>query len=140
MESIFQHGNWKKEKGLTLIEVVIALTITVIISVAVVSVSIYSSNALYKQRAEDFFIYETSNIATIYYEYDEVDYVKAINHLTGLEVSGHDDMTIYYKEDFTYSNSSDYHYYLNVKFNTESLTFDSYNSKDVKIYSRSVSL
>ena len=138
MESIINKRNWKKEKGLTLIETVIALSITTIISVAVVSLSIYASNALYLQRAKDFFIRETSNIASIYVNYDEESYKVAIKDLLNKDVDGYENMTIYYNESFDYATESDYAYYLNVNYSTESLDLISYNAKNSAIYSRSV--
>ena len=138
MESIFQHGNWKKEKGLTLTETVIALTITTIVSVAVVSISIYAANALYKERARDFFIHESNNIASIYQEYDETNYPVAIKHLTGLDVNAYEDVTIYYHDDFSYANSDSYSYYMNVKYTEDKLELSSYNAKDAEIFKRSI--
>lgn len=128
----------KKKKGLTLIETVIALSITAIVSLAVVSLTIYATNGLYLQRAKSFFIYETENISTLYLANNESNYVTSFNHLTGLETTEYTNTRLYYHNDFTYSNDTDYSYYLDIEFSESGLSFKSYTNKDALVYERSV--
>ena len=73
MGKILNHGNWKKEKGLTLAEVVVALAIVVIISVAAVSVSISTSKSFAKLGVKRFFQREVEQLTEF-----QLNFLKAL--------------------------------------------------------------
>lgn len=139
MESYPKHGNrWKKEKGLTLIETVIALSIITIVSLAVVSIIVYSSNALNDSRVKSFFSRETDSIASFYLSYNSPTYLDAVESLTGNTITGANTDKVYYKADYTYSNSSDYNYYISFNYDGDTLTLTSYEANSKVILRRSV--
>lgn len=140
MESILYHGNRrKKEKGLTLIETIVALGIIVLISTAVSSIIILSSNALYDTREKSHFVRETSSFASFYLTYDETHFATAVNHVTGLSLEGYDDTTIYYASDYSYSDNTDYKYTLLLDFDENTLTMTVNHQNGEQLYTRSVS-
>lgn len=141
MGKILNHGHWKKEKGLTLVETVISLAIISIISIAVVSISVYSANAINRNRVKSFFVNESSIIAKYYLSYSESDFYAVVNNLTGLEEDDeYHNFTIYYSSKQEYATSSDYYYHMDAIFsdNNNKLTLMSYNSSNALIYERSV--
>ena len=142
MESNFKHRNWwKKEKGLTLVETVIALAIVAIVSTAAISMTIYSTNALTKSREKSFCSGETDNYATLFLSYGEDDYVEAFNALTGGSISGYENAILYYDVDYKFTTSDKAHFYTTFTYSNENNTLDInfYDSGDNVLYTRSIS-
>ena len=139
MESHSKHGNrWKKEKGLTLIETVIALAIIITVSVAVVSITIYSTNALITTNVKAFFSNEVNNIASLYLSYDDTDYIQAVNVTTGATISKTNDDIIYYNSTYAFSDDTDYNYYISFNYDEDTLTLTAYQNSGDLIITRSV--
>lgn len=141
MGKIFHHGNWKKEKGLTLLEVVIALTVIVIVSISVFSISIYSSNALNIANIKNFFVIESSNFANYFLSYDATDFSDALVYTTNLEsYDSYANFTLYYDSNYSYVEEENAVYHLDFVFTDENsvLTLNAYNKDNSTIYIRSV--
>ena len=140
MGKILLNGNrWKKEKGITLIEIVVSLAIIVIISVAAVSIAAYSSTLFNSMNVKRFFQREIDNIAELYLSYDEEDFSSAFNKLTGKTISGYTNSTYYVSHNFEYVESTDnYFYKINLTFDESTLNISSLKSDDSAIRSRSV--
>jgi len=140
LESVLKHGNrTKKEKGLTLVETVIALGIIIIVSTSVVSIMIFSTNSLSKNRITNFFSHETNSFATFYLSYNDSDYYKAVKAMTNTDIDGTNNEKVYYAADYSYSDDSDYSYYVNFAYDGDTLTLTSYDKNDENVFTRSVS-
>ena len=140
MGKILHHGNWKKEKGLTLLETIIALAIIVTVSVSAVSVSVYTSNTFNDLSIKRFFQREVDNISEIYLSYDESTFRDAFLKLTGKTISGYNDTTYYLNVGFEYVEpTEEYAYKIALDFSgTNALTVTSQRSNNKEIRSRSV--
>lgn len=136
------HGNWKKEKGLTLAEVIISLGLIIIISLAGVSVAIFSTTSLANINVKRFFQHEVDNIAEMYLSYDASDFSTAFNDLTGKSIAGYYNTTLYVDNTLEYVTSSEeYRYKITLRFSDEKLTVSSFKvngSSQSEITSRSV--
>lgn len=140
MGKILYHGNRQKEKGLTVLETVIALSVIVIVSIAAVSIAISTSNSFNTISVKRFFQREIDNISEIYLTYDETNFSKGFKDLTGKEISGHTDSTYYLDATFNYVNDDEnYTYKLVLDFDTSSLEVKATKADDSVIRSRSVS-
>lgn len=140
MGKILYHGNRKKEKGLTLVEVVVSLGLLVIVSIATASVAVFSSTSTKNNSVKRFFANEINNIAILYLSYDEVDFVEAIQFSMDITLTGYDDVTVYYDGKYQLLDSDEnYKYKIDFDFtgNTD-LTISSFNNQNKAIYSRSV--
>ena len=137
------HGNWKKEKGLTLAEVIISLGLIVIISLAAVSVAIFSTSSLSNINVKRFLQHEVDNIAEIYLSYDASDFYTAFYDLTGKSVASYN-TTLYVDNTLQYVTSSDeYKYKIQLRSSNDGqrLTITSFKmngSSQSEITSRSV--
>ena len=142
MVKIFHHGNWKKEKGVTVLEVVISLSIITIVSVAAVSIAISTSNSFNTISVKRFFQREIDNIAEIYLSYESEDFKTGFKDLTGKDITGSLDTTYSYYLDSTFNyieDSSSYSYKLVLDFEYPSLSISAYKQDDSLLRSRSVS-
>lgn len=144
MGKILHNGNWKKEKGMTLVEVIVSLSIILIISAAAVSVAVFTSNSLGTSQSKRFFKNEIENIASIYIEYyeetDESIFLDKFEDYLGKDISSLDEHSIiYYSSSYeVLDNSEDYGYRLNLDFSTNRLDLSSFSSGDKLIYSKEV--
>lgn len=140
MGKILLNGNrWKKEKGITLIEIIVSLAIIVIISVAAVSIAAYSSTLFNSMNVKRFFQREIDNIAELYLSYEKEDFSSAFNKLTGKTISGYTNSTYYVSPNFEYVESTDnYSYKINLTFDEPTLIISSLKSDDSVIRTRSV--
>lgn len=140
MGKILLNGNWrKKEKGITLIEILVALSIIILVSVAAVSIATYSATMFNTINVKRFFQREIDNIAELYLSYEEVDFSTAFNKLTGKTISGYTDSTYFINSSFQYVESVDeYAYKINLTFSGATLDIASMKSDNSPIRSRSV--
>ena len=76
MEKVLIHGNRKKE-GLTLVETVIALSIVVTVSLATVSIAVYSTNSLRSSANKGFFNHEIATFSDLYLSYEGASFSEA---------------------------------------------------------------
>ena len=137
-------GNRKKEKGLTLVEVIVSLSIIVIISIAAMSISVFSSTTFNNLNVKRFFQREIDNIAEIYLSYDSEHFQTAFNDLTGKTISdymGSAKSKFYHLDSsFNYVDvESTYKIKIECSDDGNSMTISSFKSDDSLINSRSVS-
>ena len=139
MGKILHVRNWKKEKGISLVELVISLTIIVIISIAGVSIAVYSSNSFKNNELKRHFVSELTSLSILYI--NSANYVSAVNSFYGDSVlSDEIDTDVYFDANYKVIHStSDFVYRLYFDFETDKLTLSSYTQSDKLIYSKEVS-
>lgn len=142
MGKILINGNWrKKEKGITLIEILVALSIIILVSVAAVSIATYSATMFNTINVKRFFQREIDNIAELYLSYEGEDFSTAFYKLTGKTISNYNNSTstYYVNSSFQYVESVDeYAYKINLTFSGATLDIASVKSDNSPIRSRSV--
>lgn len=122
MGQILYHGNRKKEKGLSLIEVVISLAVIVIVSIAMVSIAIYSSNAQQKVNEGRFFRQHIDNSLHLYQQYSESDFNNAFYMVNNETIEYNVDKTFYFNDEYEFTSSSSAKYDVTYVFNSETNT------------------
>lgn len=137
MARVLNHGN-RKEKGLTLVEVVIALGIVVMVSLATVSIVIYSSSSLQSSARKSFFQHEIDTFAHLYLSYDGENYQNAMRTYTGETVSAGTDHTFYYDAAYCYSEASAAAYYTVLDFEENNLHLGAYKMDGTTILKKDI--
>ena len=139
MGKILHVRNWKKEKGISLVELVISLTIIVIISIAGVSIAVYSSNSFKNNELKRHFVSEFTSLSILYI--NSANYVSAVNSFYGDSVlSDEIDTDVYFDANYKVIHStSEFAYRLYFDFETDKLTLSSYTQSDKLIYSKEIS-
>ena len=134
----FNHGNWKKEKGLTVVEIMVSLAIIVIVSLAVLSIALFStrtqSNTSVKQR----FSRMVNDVAMMYQSYENDDFELAFNKYTGQTIEYGVDTIYYFDSSFNFSEETGSRYYLNCDFDTNTLIVSACYKDNTVIHERSV--
>ena len=140
MGKVLFHGNRKKEKGITLVETIIAIGVIVIVSLATVSIAVYSSTVLSNTRVKEFFARETNTLADFYLTYDEGKFATAVKAYTGRTITGYTDSTFYYDGAFRVSDKEKKSFYLVLDFGTsaETLSMNVFKANGSKILSKEV--
>lgn len=142
MESHLKHGNRRQKEGLTLLETVIALGILAIVSAAVASITVYSTNAISGSRLKTFFNTESNSILEYYLSYEDVNYKKAVKNLTNTDILGTNEDKIYYTSSFEHTTNVSYEYYIGFNYLEEAgrvtLTLTSYTKAGASFLTRSV--
>ncbi len=133
------HGTWKKEKGLTIAEVIVSLAVIVIVSLAVVSVALFSTQTQANTRVKQRFSRIVSDIAMLYETYEDDDFEFAFNNYSGQTIVYGVDKTFYYDASFNYQSQSGSSYYLVCDFGTNTLKVTASYSDNNVIFERSVS-
>lgn len=141
MEKTAHHGN-RKEKGLTLVETIIALGIITTITLATVSIAFFSANAIRNTSVKAFFTHETNAYSEIYISYreDASAYQKAMLQYSGQTVTLGVDHTFYYDGKFNYSSVEEHAYSLLLDFDTDQLAITVSNNKGGTVFTREVHL
>ena len=144
MGKILHVRNWKKEKGISLVELVISLTIIVIISIAGVSIAVYSSNSFKNNELKRHFVSELTSLSILYINstnFVSTNFVGAVNSFYGDSVlSDEIDTDVYFDVNYKVIHStSEFAYRLYFDFETDKLTLSSYTQSDKLIYSKEVS-
>ena len=145
-----KHGNRQKEKGITLLETIIALGIIVIVSLAAVTINVSASSAMNNNRIKSFFVREMNTIAKLYSTYwtetenAHKNFRDAIEDYTGRTLTVTDGQVdnaeFYYSNTFETSSSSEKSFYLVLDFKTESnvLKMTSYRADDSELFKKEV--
>ena len=141
MEKTANHGN-RKKKGLTLVETLISLSVIVIVSLATVSIVVYSTNAISSARRKSFFAHETNTLANLYLTYNDTpeDFTKAVRQYSGQDVVFGTDYTFFYSEEFSYVEEAKQSYSLLLDFDVSSLLMSARNAKGEEFLSMEVTL
>ena len=107
----------KKEKGVTLVEVVVAMALIAIVSSAIFVTANFSISSQKKNQRNQFFINETENVLMCYYT---GNFNQALRFFTGDNELEVDDVsknfTLYYTEDFEYTNEENAFYSLEINY------------------------
>lgn len=139
MVKIFNNGNWKKKSGLTLVETVISLSVIVIVSVATVSIAVFSANSFKRSDTMQYFVHEIDSMIKLYLSYDETDFIRAINSSYHININGYEDTNFCMNNKYEFLTSdSNYSYNLVFDFDSDiSLTISSFYENGNLIYERS---
>ena len=138
MGKIINNGN-RKEKGLTLLETIVSISILIVVSLATVSIAVFSSNAFKNATARRYFRNEIDSIANLYISYNESDFSTAMNDYLEVEILGYMDSVFYLNSQYKIiEDSSNYAYRLSLDFEEGSLTIGSYSKNNKEIYTRSI--
>lgn len=119
MEKVLHNGNWKKEKGLTLIEAVVALAIITLVSISSASIAVFAVNSIATLRVKSYFSRETTSIANLFMVYDSNTYESALHDLTGYSFSEPDtyeNITLKYDSDGKFISSEEYTYKITLSY------------------------
>ena len=143
MVKILHTRTWKKEKAVTLVETIVSLSIILIVSIAAVSVSIYSANAFRLSNVKRFFNHEINTIAEMYVTYNDADkFYQAVGVHTGKAVinNGAYVDTIYYlNNSMSYlDDSNGSNFYISLAFDGNTLNLSSYSNSGTELAKRSV--
>ena len=146
MGKVLFHGNRKKEKGITLVETIIAIGVIVIVSLATVSIAVYSSTILSNTRVKEFFARETNTLADFYLTYDTREkFATAVKAYTGCTITGSTNSTFYYDGAFRIiSAEANKSFYLVLDFETSAetgvvtLSMNAFKANGSKILSKEV--
>lgn len=141
MGKVLFHGNRKKEKGITLVETIIAIGVIVIVSLATVSIAVYSSTILSNTRVKEFFARETNTLADFYLTYDtDVKFATAVSAYTGRAFTGYTNSTFYYDGAFRISTEGNKSFYLVLDFETNpgTLSMNAFKANGSKVLSKEV--
>jgi len=134
----FINGNRKKEKGLTIIEAVVALGIIVILSISAISVAVYTNNIQKRVAMTRYFTVLIDNSISLYLAYEGEDFQLAFNKLTNQSLTYNVDHTFYFDKDLNFTNEASSLYSAKYDFSANSLSIKAlYDDGDV-IYERSV--
>ena len=102
-------------KGVTLVETVVAIAVIVILSVAGYTICNFAILNQQKTNRDNFFINETSNILICYYS--EGNFSDKMQFLTGdLTTNFNEDFILYYDKDYSYTDFNLAVYYLTFDF------------------------
>jgi len=119
---ILNNGNWKKEKGLTVVETIVSLTVITIISIAAFSLSIYAFNTRKKIPINRYFSNLEEQSLKLYQSYEGTDFENAFNLLTGQSITYETDKTFYINKNYEYVTEESASYVLRYDFEPNSLS------------------
>ena len=111
MKKIFN----KKNRGMTIVETVVAVAIVVIVSTIAFSICNVSINNGHKNKLQNFFICQTQNYVKAYYQ-GEDDYSTSMELLTGEAKTFGENTKIYYSSDLNITTEQNSKYVVNIRF------------------------
>ena len=136
----FNHGTWwKKEKGLTIVEIIVSLAVIVIVSLAVVSVALFSTKTQANTHVKQYFSRMVNDIAMMYESYEDEKFELAFNNYTGQTIEYGVDIVYYFNSSFQYQEESGSAYSLRCDFDVDTLKVTASYSDNTLIHERSVS-
>ena len=140
MVQVLHHGNRKTKKALTLLETVIGLSVLVIVSLAAVSLAVYSTTSFQTAKIKRFFRHEVNALAEYFISYDDAsDFAKAVSDYNGKTVTRGTDTVFYYTGAFELTDDVEHGAYkLVLDFTGETeLTITAAHRDDAEILKRS---
>lgn len=120
-------------RGFTLLEVVIAMAVISIVSVAMFSTLSFASRRNDVARAESFFMLESENYLLAYY-LGEIGYGDAMHLLTGEDFTYGTDATIFYSKDYAKSGEGDAFYRVELDFELDYFEIRCLGSRPIYTY------
>lgn len=121
-----------KQKGSTLVEVIVAMAIAVIVSTIAISVCNMAIAFGENNKVKNFFMVEAQNFVQAYYLGGD-DYKSAMNMLTGNECEFGENVTIKYSADLSVTNDESAKYSVQVVFG-ENFSVQCYTQNSKLIY------
>ena len=123
----------KCKKGLTLVEVVVAMALVVIISLAGFSVINFSIKSGGRSQVKNFFMSEVQNYATAILSGSE-NYSNSMNLLTGASYSYGENGVVYYSGNLTITNEENAKYHININFDNTPYSISCFDSQNNLIF------
>ena len=123
----------KCKKGLTLVEVVVAMALVVIISLAGFSVINFSIKSGGRSQVKNFFMSEVQNYATAILSGSE-NYSNSMNLLTGAGYSYGENGVVYYSSNLTITNEENAKYHININFDNTPYSINCYDNQNNLIF------
>ena len=126
-----------KEKGVTLVEVVVAMALIAIVSATIFVTANFSISSQSKNKRNQFFINEAENVLMCYYSDNFEDALKFLTDDNELTVSDSvTEYTLYYTNEYLYTDSENAVYSITIDYsNTFSPVVTCKDSSDRVIYS-----
>ena len=121
MVQVFHHGNRKKEKGLTIVETVVSLTVITIVSIGALSLAIFASNSRKKTVISRYFSNLADQSLKLYQAYSGSQFKTAFHELTNQEITYNLDVTYRLNQAYEFVSSDDYSYTVTYDFEANSL-------------------
>ena len=141
MGQILHIRNWKEKKALTLVETVVSLSVILIVSIATVSISVYSVNSFRIANTKRFFDHEIKNIVELYLSYNSEDFKTAFNEYTKQTLINYDtDPKYYLNSSLEYidgEEGSNFYILLDFENGGLELTASAFSNTGTKLSSRS---
>lgn len=123
----------KKTKGVTIVEVIVAMSLVIILSLFAFSTVNWSLTVGRKEILKNFFNVESENYLSAYYSGNS-NYQNAMYLLTGGSYSYGEDATIYYSKDLNIVEEQNASYYINLDFDIDNFSIKCYTSQNNLIY------
>lgn len=106
----------RKEKGVTLVEVVVSMALIAIISATIFITISYTNKTQSKNKIKQYFINETENVLTCYYS---GNFSNSLAFLTNQDIDIDEDAntyTLFYEKDFSYTDEENAVYSLTIDY------------------------
>ncbi|HAJ78052.1 MAG TPA: hypothetical protein DCO89_03195 [Clostridiales bacterium] len=126
-----------QRKGLTLVEVIVAMALVVIISLAGFSVINFSIKSSNKSYVHNFFMVEVQNYINAIMSGSD-NYSNSISLLTGETLNYGDNAVIYYSSGLAITQEKNSKYHINIKFDNSPYSVICYDNQNNLIFKAEV--
>ena len=126
-----------KKKGLTLVEVVVAMALVIIISFAGFSVINFSLKSGNKNMVYNYFMVEVQNYVTAIMS-GSAEYSNSMYLLTGNTYNYGENGIVYYSSELTVADVENAKYHINIKFESAPYSVSCYDSQNNLIFEAEV--
>ena len=127
----------KKNRGFSLVEVIIAMVIIVIVSISAFTVINFSVNSGTKNVISNFFEVETQNYLKAYFLGSD-GYEESLKLLTGEDYTYGENLTIKYDNNFEITQEEEFSYTVHLTFGEPVFNVSCYDKSNNIIYSAEV--
>ena len=115
------------KRGVTVVEIVVAMAIAVIVSVFAYSTCSFAIAQSQRIKTKNFFISQSQNFVNCYFLGSE-KYSDGIKFLTDCDVNYGEDATIYYSNDYKITTQDKSQYYINLIFDVDSFSVECHSN------------
>ena len=115
------------KRGVTVVEIVVAMAIAVIVSVFAYSTCSFAIAQSQRIKTKNFFISQSQNFVNCYFLGSE-KYSEGIKFLTDCDVNYGEDATIYYSNDYKITTQDKSQYYINLIFDVDSFSVECHSN------------
>ena len=116
-----------KKRGVTVVELVVAMAIAVIVSIFAYSTCSFAIGQGQKMKTKNFFISQAQNFVNCYFLGSE-QYSDGIKFLTDCDVNYGENATIYYSNDYEITTEDKSQYYVNLIFETGNFSVECHSN------------